>query len=139
MSETKTVNFLYDEGSIPLEVPAESAVLTSRVDELKSTRSGREIVHEAMMNPIDSPRLSELAKGKSDCCIIISDHTRPVPSQDILPEMIAELRQGSPDIKIKLLVATGMMRITLNVIPRLVCFHQVLTALLTRELPRLPC
>ena len=112
MSNTKTVSFLYDDGDIDLEVPAESAVLTSRVDELKSTRSGREIVHEAMMNPIDSPLLSELAKGKPDCCIIISDHTRPVPSQDILPEMIAELRKGNPDIKIKFLVATGFHRPT---------------------------
>lgn len=41
---------------------------------------------------------SELAKGKPDCTIIISDHTRPVPSQDILPHMIRELRMGNPGI-----------------------------------------
>ena len=81
MSDTKKVSFLYGDGALELEVPADSAVLSSRLDELKSTRSGREIVHEAMMKPIDSPRLSELAKGKPDCTIIISDHTRPVPSR----------------------------------------------------------
>ena len=103
---------MYGNGTLELDVPQESVVLSSRLDELKSTKSGRDIVHEAMMNPIDSPRLSELAKGKPDCTIIISDHTRPVPSQDILPEMLAELRLGNPDIKITLLVATGFHRPT---------------------------
>lgn len=110
--ETKVVNFLYGEGAVALEVPAEAAVLTSRVDELKSSKTGPEIVREAMAHPIDSPPLHELAQGKPDCTIIISDHTRPVPSQDILPAMIEELRQGNPDIKITLLVATGFHRAT---------------------------
>ena len=65
-----------------------------------------------MEKPIDSPRLSELAKGKKNCVIIISDHTRPVPSRDILPNMFAELREGNPDIDITLLVATGFHRPT---------------------------
>ena len=51
-----------------------------------------------MEHPINSPKLSELAKGKPDCVIIISDHTRPVPSPDILPHMVRELREGNPDI-----------------------------------------
>ena len=65
-----------------------------------------------MANPIDSPTLDVLAQGKPDCTIIISDHTRPVPSKDILPEMIKSLRKGSPDIKITLLVSTGFHRPT---------------------------
>lgn len=108
----KTVKFLYAKTTQDLQVPDDTPVLTSRIDELKSTRSGQEIVEEALMNPIDSPRLSELAKGKPDCVIIISDHTRPVPSPDILPGMIKELRLGNPDIKITLLVATGFHRQT---------------------------
>jgi len=92
----------YDEGS--------ASVLSSRIDELKAESDGLSIVKAAMENPIDSPRLSELAKGKKNCVIIISDHTRPVPSRDILPNMIAALKEGSPDIDITLLVATGFHR-----------------------------
>lgn len=88
----KTVNFLYGKTTLNLEVPDNTPVLTSNIDELRSDKSGYDIVAEAMENPIDSPRLYELAKGKPDCTIIISDHTRPVPSQDILPHMIHELR-----------------------------------------------
>lgn len=108
----KTVKFYYAKTTYDLEVPDDTPVLTSNIDKLASDRPGIEIVREAMANPIDSPRLSELAKGKPDCTIIISDHTRPVPSRDILPPMIEELRAGNPDIKITLLVATGFHRQT---------------------------
>lgn len=108
----KTVDFYYGHTTCSLEVPDDTPVLTSRVDELVSDKSGIDIVREAMEHPIDSPRLRELAKGKPDCVIIISDHTRPVPSKDILPVMIEELRLGNPDIEITLLVATGFHRMT---------------------------
>ena len=87
-------------------------MLTSRIGELKAEGSGSDIVRAAMENPIDSPRLCELAKGKKNCVIIISDHTRPVPSRDIIPNMLRELRAGSPDIEVTLLVATGFHRLT---------------------------
>ena len=87
-------------------------LLTSRVDQLKSDKSGLQLVQEAMENPIGSPTLRELAVGKKTCTIIISDHTRPVPSRDILPPMLEQLREGSPDIQVTLLVATGFHRPT---------------------------
>ena len=108
----KTVKFFYAHTTQDLQVPDDTPVLTSKVDQLTSDRTGLDIVREAMENPIDSPRLCELARGKDDCVIIISDHTRPVPSKDILPNMVRELREGNPDIKITLLVSTGFHRPT---------------------------
>ena len=108
----KTVKFFYAHTTYDLEVPDDTPVLLSNVDKLASDKAGIDIVREAMENPIDSPRLCELAKGKPDCVIIISDHTRPVPSKDILPNMVRELREGNPDIKITLLVSTGFHRPT---------------------------
>ena len=105
------VNIPYGKTYIPFN-DCGCTVLTSKIGELKAEGSGAEIVKAAMENPIDSPRLSELAKGKSSCVIIISDHTRPVPSRDILPNMFTQLREGSPEIKITLLVATGFHRAT---------------------------
>ena len=99
----------YGKTFLPFEEGA-ATVLCSRVGELKAEGNGTSIVKTAMEAPIDSPRLSELARGKKNCVIIISDHTRPVPSRDILPNMIRELREGNPDISIKLLVSTGFHR-----------------------------
>lgn len=96
-------------GAIPFE-EGDAQVLCSRIGELKAGGDGLSIVREAMEHPIDSPRLSELARGRKNCVIIISDHTRPVPSRDILPNMLRELREGSPDIEVTLLVATGFHR-----------------------------
>ena len=95
-------------GQKELEFDAKDAnVLVSKIGELKAEGDGRSIVRKAMENPIDSPRLSELAAGKKRCTIIISDHTRPVPSRDILPNMFEEL---GDDMEITLLVATGFHR-----------------------------
>lgn len=78
----------------------------------KSEKSEDELVLEAMANPIGSPKLSELAKGKKDVVIICSDHTRPVPSKHIIPFMLKEIREGNPDADITLLIATGFHRET---------------------------
>lgn len=87
-------------------------VLESGISTLKPEKGEDVLVREAMENPIGSPRLSALAAGKRTCTIIISDHTRPVPSKHILPFMLAELRQGNPEIRVTLLVATGFHRPT---------------------------
>lgn len=99
----------YGKTSIPFE-EGEATVLCSRIGELKAEGDGLSIVRRAMERPIDSPRLSELARGKRNCVIILSDHTRPVPSRDILPNLYRELREGNPEIEITLLVATGFHR-----------------------------
>ncbi len=100
-------------GRTHLICPVEpDGLLTSRVEALKSSRTGRELVEQAMENPIGSPALRTLAAGKKRCTIIISDHTRPVPSRDILPPMLRQLRERNPDIDITLLVATGFHRPT---------------------------
>ncbi len=71
-----------------------------------------QIVTGAMSRPIGTKTLTELAKGKGSCTILVSDHTRPVPSKFIIPHLLNELRRGSPGIQIKLLVATGCHRKT---------------------------
>jgi len=91
---------------------APDATLLSRIDQLHSEKTGLQLVEEALSNPIGAPSLRELAAGKKTCTIIISDHTRPVPSRDILPPMLRQLREGNPEIRIKLLVATGFHRLT---------------------------
>ena len=85
-------------------------ILESRIGELQAAGSEDSLVQEAMADPIGSPTLRELARGKKTCTIIISDHTRPVPSRHILPFLLRELREGSPDIGVTLLVATGFHR-----------------------------
>ena len=106
------IKFPYGNQELYWNAPPRTRVLTSRVDQLRNSADGQEIVRAAMAQPINSPTLRELAIGKKTCTIIISDHTRPVPSKDILPPMLEELREGNPEIDITLLVATGFHRLT---------------------------
>ncbi|WP_028255476.1 nickel-dependent lactate racemase [Veillonella magna] len=110
----KTFSLPYGKEHCTLTVPDErlAGVLLSRAHEYKATKSEDELVADALANPIGSPKLSELAKGKKRCVIISSDHTRPVPSHVIMPQLLRELRTGNPDIDISILVATGMHRPT---------------------------
>ena len=99
----------YGNTSIPFDETG-ARVLRSRTDELFDKRPGETIVRAAMARPYGGANLCELAAGKRTCTLIVSDHTRPVPSRDILPPMLEELRTGNPEIQITLLVATGCHR-----------------------------
>ena len=109
-----TFNLPFGKEKIKLELPEEqvAGVLVSHAHEYKAPKSEAELVADALANPIGSPKLSNLAKGKKNCVIISSDHTRPVPSHVIMPQLLAELRKGNPDIDITILIATGMHRAT---------------------------
>jgi len=100
----------YGCGYLEYNFPANSAVLTSHIDSVISNKAGIDLVRDAMDKPLNSPPLYELARDKRSAVIIISDHTRPVPSTDILPNMLHDLRRDNPRIQITLLVATGCHR-----------------------------
>ena len=99
----------YGRTAISFEAPPER-VIRSGLSGMAPSAAGEALVQEAMRHPIGSAPLSKLAAGKKNAVIIISDHTRPVPSRDILPPMLRALRDGNPEIQITLLVATGCHR-----------------------------
>ena len=109
-----TILVPYGRKSVPVEVEDGhlAGVLRSGIHEYRPTKSAVDLVRDSLENPIGSQRLRELAAGKRRITIIASDHTRPVPSRVIMPQMLAEIRSGSPDAEITILVATGLHRST---------------------------
>ena len=101
----------YGHGQLPAVIDSGrlKAVLRSALPETPADRA-ENLVEAALGFPIGSPTLKELAKGKQNVVIIISDHTRPVPSRVILPPMLRMIRDVSPDALVTLLVATGCHR-----------------------------
>ena len=108
----QTVILPYDTEKITLDIPSEhiAGILTPPGSASTVEKSEQEIILNALHHPIGTPRLSTLAEGKKNIVIITSDHTRPVPSKKTLPHLLEEIRLGSPEAKITILVATGLHR-----------------------------
>lgn len=76
----------------------------------KNTITEETLILEALRNPIGTPTLRDLVKGKKRFVIVTSDHTRAMPSKVTLPLMLSEIRQGNAETDITILVATGLHR-----------------------------
>lgn len=99
----------YGRGHLTAEIGPAHPVRLLQNQEHFAERPPEEIIREAMTHPFGE-RLSTLASGKKSAVIIASDHTRPVPSRWILPQLLQELRQGNPQIAVTILIACGCHR-----------------------------
>ncbi len=68
-------------------------------------------VADALANPIGTPPLAQVARGRKNACILVCDITRPVPNRVLLPPLLKTLEeQGIARRDIVILVATGLHR-----------------------------
>ena len=106
------IQFPYGKTSLAYDIPEDryAGTLISNMHHYAPGKSAEEIVRESLENPIGTPRLCELARGKQNIVIIASDHTRPVPSKIIAPLMLEEIRKGNPNADITFLISTGCHR-----------------------------
>lgn len=72
---------------------------------------GEEGIRQAFANPIGTPRLAELARGKRSAIVVVDDIARPTPAYRLVPHVLAELREaGVPAGSTKFLMATACHR-----------------------------
>jgi lactate racemase len=103
------IGILCGENHVKIEVPDNAVVLTPNTADGLPDPEGA--VAEAIARPIGSAPLAELAAGRSNACIVISDITRPVPNRLVLPPILKTLEAaGIPRDAITILIATGMHR-----------------------------
>ena len=66
---------------------------------------------KGILNPIASPPLAEIAKGRKTACIAVDDLTKPTEAFRILPHVIEELRRGGvKDDAIWIITSVGTHR-----------------------------
>lgn len=94
---------------IPLNLPSSIRIISTHDSE--TIIDPEKTVYDALINPIGTAPLAELARGRTSCCIVISDITRPVPNKVILPPILQTLEENGIDrANITILIATGMHR-----------------------------
>lgn len=79
----------------------------------QADRSGDDHTHilKALQVPVGSPPLRQLAAGKKQAVILISDSSRLAPSHVFLPFLIEELKNGGmKEDQIEIVVSLGMHR-----------------------------
>ena len=105
----KNAKLLFGEETVDLRVPQSATLLEMKP--LRGLEDPEGAVYSALADPIESPPLAELAKGRKNACVVISDFTRPVPNKIILPPLLKSLEQsGLKREQITILIATGMHR-----------------------------
>ena len=68
-------------------------------------------IQTAFDNPIGTPRISELARGKNSAAIIVDDLSRPTPAAELIPYVLKELETASiPKNQIRFVVGGGSHR-----------------------------
>ncbi|OGV51187.1 MAG: lactate racemization operon protein LarA, partial [Lentisphaerae bacterium GWF2_52_8] len=102
----------YGRGRLQGEIPDKNlaGIFESRVNRQRPAEGGESMIRQAIENPAGSERIEVLAKSADRAVIIASDHTRPVPSRLIFPQLLQRLRSGNPNIDISILIATGCHR-----------------------------
>jgi len=101
----------YGEGRMDFEVPDWLATTVLEGSEPPALADPAAALREQLAEPIGSPALAELCRGRRSAAIVISDHTRPRYASPILEELVAELeRCGIASRHITTVIATGLHR-----------------------------
>jgi nickel-dependent lactate racemase len=106
-----TIAISFGRGHLPLSLPAIAKPTIIRKQALPKIADQPAAVTAALNEPIGSPPLAQLARGRNSACILICDITRPVPNRLFLRPMIQTMIEaGIPRDKIVVLIATGLHR-----------------------------
>lgn len=101
----------YGRAGLEVELPDEHVVKCLAYQPAQPLDDPEAAVAARLARPTGTPPLAELARGRHDACVVISDVTRPVPNRVILPPILRTLeRSGIRRDKILILVATGLHR-----------------------------
>lgn len=92
-------------------LPEQNVRHVLRMNPLPVLADPKRAVEAALKQPVGTPSLAEIAVGRKDAVIVVSDITRPVPNAVILPPLLETLAQaGLPPKRVTILVATGLHR-----------------------------
>lgn len=106
--ENVTVTFPYGKGFWPVAIPEKNLIEVLTLPEVSSAFDENEIIKNALAQPIGSPTLANIVKDNAKIAIIVTDITRPVPLDKILPLMLQEILQaGGKKENITIIFALG--------------------------------
>ncbi len=105
------VRLKYGRDGLNVVIPDDVDTHVLSLNRVEPIRDAVGAVREAIASPIGTAPLREIARGRRDAAITISDITRPVPNATILPPILDALNDaGVPDDRVVIVVGTGLHR-----------------------------
>lgn len=94
-----------------VDIPDSNFMGELRANVFEADKTVQEIVKAAIENPIGTERLRDIVKPGEKIVIISSDISRPMPTRDVMPELLDELYSAGIDKNdITLILALGIHR-----------------------------
>lgn len=101
----------YGNKKININLPEKNLIWTKTPNQIPGNTNDKELIKNALANPIKSKKLINLASNKNNVIIVVDDITRSTPQEKILPIIIERLNQaGITNSNIKILIALGTHR-----------------------------
>ena len=105
------VRLRYGIDGLDVDLPDANVRAVLRLNRLPVIADAPRATRAALEAPIGTAPLARLAAGRRDACIIVSDLTRPVPNDTLIPPTLDALEQARiPQSRTLILVATGLHR-----------------------------
>lgn len=105
------VELLYGRTGLEVDVPEAVNPVVIHKPAFPQVSDPSEQIARSLSEPVASPPLSQLSRGRKSACILICDITRPVPNGLFLRPMIEQMTASGIVLgQITILVATGLHR-----------------------------
>ncbi len=105
------INLGFEKSYLPLNVPEQNMGEIIRSGKFENRLNEKDIIANALDNPIHSYRIEEAVKQGEKIVIISSDITRPMPTYKVLPAILERLNKaGVSDKDITLVFGLGSHR-----------------------------
>lgn len=106
-----SINAFFGDDQIDISFPGSWEVKECRMAGHGAPALSDEQMRAALRSPIGTPRLSEMAKGAKEVCILFDDLPKPTPADRIAPFVLEELHEaGVTDEHIRFVCAPGTHR-----------------------------
>lgn len=107
------ISIPYGNEIIQLEIPDDNFLMNVVPKDIPGMTDPSIELKRCLQNPIKTPPLRDLARGKKSVAIVVDDATRPLPSYLLLPTVLSELHNaGVRREDITIIFATGLHRPT---------------------------
>ena len=108
------VTLKYGKEGIPLEIEETPGFIgIMKPSDPETIKDPMAKIEDSLRKPNESKPLADIARGRKNACIVVSDITRPVPNTLILPPLLKIIvAAGVPRSEITILISSGMHRPT---------------------------